>query len=369
MLADMDANNVCLAIMSIVAPGVQGIENTTVAVNMATELNNELSASYGSGPNASRFRFFCNVPMQSPSAAVAEMTRCLALPGAVGVMIHGFSNIDNDTGVLFPDQGDGIESFWAAVEASGRPLYLHTRTPSTTQMEIYQNGYGMLSGSAYGFTDWGALELIRIMLAGIFDRYPQLNIIVGHAGEAIPSTLYRMDQRIRHFTRTWNATQTLQYYWEHNVIATMSGVQSQSTFNDLFRVTSSDRVMASCDYPFEDIFEIMGYFDTIDINFQVKQKMAFGNAQSWFSISNLVTPTASPATVASGTVTETVTVTATQVVTSTASATSPTTLKTTTSAPTSTTKSSTSSTTTTTTSATASPTTGTVSYNIVQMRR
>ena len=224
------------------------------------------------------------------------MTRCLALPGAVGVIIHGYSDIDNDSSVQYPDQGNGIEAFWAAVEKSNKPLYLHTRTPPISQMDIYANGMGVLSGSVFGFTDYACLELLRLMLAGFFDRYPNLNIIVGHAAEGLPYTVNRMDQRLRHFTKSWAAQQTLQYYLEHNVIATLSGVQSQATFDNLYKVFGSDRIMASVDSPFEDVAEMMTAFDSLDINFKAKEMIAYGNAQSWFGISNLVTPTAaSPA--------------------------------------------------------------------------
>ncbi len=45
----------------------------------------------------------------------------------------------------------------------------------------------------YGFGVDTGLHMLRIICAGVFDRFPKLQFIIGHAGEALPYWLYRLD--------------------------------------------------------------------------------------------------------------------------------------------------------------------------------
>jgi predicted TIM-barrel fold metal-dependent hydrolase len=285
-VAEMDKGNVSLALISLTPPGIQGILDPKLAVKLAPKVNDEFSAIYGSGKYASRFRFFCSVALQEPTAAVAELRRCMKLPGAVGVFLAGYTNTGgNETAantVTYLDE-PVMDPFWKAAAALGVPVYLHSRMPKPNQQDVYR-GYEWMGGSVWGFSTEVAVETLRLMQSGLFDRYPKLQIVLGHLGEGISFSLYRMDQRTRHYTKTWAAQKTIQHYWENNIIITTSGVQSDSAFWDAMKTTTTDRVMFSADTPFETMPEMTSWFDRLEMNSITKKAIASGNARKWFKL-------------------------------------------------------------------------------------
>ena len=124
------------------------------------------------------------------------------------------------------------------------------------------------------------------MVAGVFDRYPNLQIILGHCGEGLPFSLARIDQRMRHFQHAalWPAKQTMIYYWNNNFYVTTSGVQDDATLLDTLRVTDESRVMFSVDYLFEDDVEIAGWLDRVELNVDTKEQIAFGTAEKLLNL-------------------------------------------------------------------------------------
>ena len=159
------------------------------------------------------------------------------------------------------------------------PIYLHPRTPPPDQQRVYQD-YNFLAGSVWGFSSETSAHVLRLMVSGIFDKYPGLKIILGHCGEGLPFFLPRINQRMRHFTDYWPAKKTIGEYWETNFWITTSGVQDSGTLMETLRSLGEDRVMFSVDYPFEDDLEIASWFDRLELSGRTKRKMGFENART-----------------------------------------------------------------------------------------
>jgi 2,3-dihydroxybenzoate decarboxylase len=85
---------------------------------------------------------------------------------------------------------------------------------------------------------------------------------------------------MRHFTPYWPAKKLLAEYWEKNFWVTTSGVQDAGTLVDTWRSLGEDRVMFSVDYPFEDMVEIGGWFDRLELSQRTKEKFGFQNART-----------------------------------------------------------------------------------------
>ncbi|KAK6080605.1 2,3-dihydroxybenzoate decarboxylase [Seiridium cupressi] len=182
-VAAMDAANVSLSILQFGSPGIQGVFNTTFAIEAAAYVNDELSRVYKNGDYSGRFGFWCSNALQDPPSAAVELERCVSELGGVG-------------------------SFVVELDV---PIYLHPRTPPPGQQRVYED-YNFLAGSAWGFSSETAAHVLRLMVSGIFDKYPTLKIILGHCGEGLPFYLPRINHRLRHFTPYWAAQQSLQYY-------------------------------------------------------------------------------------------------------------------------------------------------------------
>ena len=273
----MDAANISMSILLFGAPGIQGVFNSTFATYAASYVNDELSRIYKNGNYSSRFGFWCSNALQDPVSAAAELERCVKTLGGVGSFVGGYTNNGSANDVIYLD--DPINApFLEKVVELDVPIYFHPREPPPNQQRVYQD-YNFLAGSPWGFSSETSAHVLRLMVAGIFDKYPTLKFILGHCGEGVPFFLPRIDQRMRHFTHYWPAKQTMTYYWENNFYVTTSGVQNSGTLMDTLRNNGEDRVMFSVDYPFEDDVEIGGWFDRLELSGSTKKKLGYENAR------------------------------------------------------------------------------------------
>lgn len=274
----MDLANITLSVVTFGSPGIQGIFNTTFAIEMAKAVNDQFAANYSRGNYSDRFEFFCQVALQNPVSAATEAERCVKELGGVGVMVDGYTNNGSVNEAIYLDHPSN-EPFWEKMAELDVPLYLHPRMPPPNQQRVYQ-GYDFLAGSPWGFSTETAAHALRLMVSGLFDRHPSVQIILGHCGEGLGFSLARIDQRMRHFQKSlWPAKQTMTYYYKTNFWVTTSGVQDDGALFDTLRVSGEDRVMFSVDYPYEDYVEIGSWFDRVQLNVETKQKVASGNAK------------------------------------------------------------------------------------------
>ena len=118
--------------------------------------------------------------------------------GFKGALINGYSNIGDMDTAQYLDEPP-VWDFWARVEALGLPVYLHPRSPLPSQRRIYE-GYPVLADSPWGFGAETAAHTLRLILSGLFDRFPRLRIILGHLSEGLPFLLPRVEHRLRHMS-------------------------------------------------------------------------------------------------------------------------------------------------------------------------
>ncbi|QSZ30995.1 hypothetical protein DSL72_000556 [Monilinia vaccinii-corymbosi] len=280
-IEEMDKANISISILSLTGPGIQGIFNTTYAIYAASAVNNETAAIYKTGIHSSRFEFFCQVPLQDAEAAAAEAERCVKDLGGVGIWSNGYTNNNSANAPIYLDH-PMYEVFWAKVQELNVPLYLHPREPIPQQQTSFV-GYEFLAGSVLGFSTETMTHALRIMLSGVFDRYPDIKIILGHCGEGLPFYLTRMKQRMRHMTPgSWAMKSDLLTYWEKNFWVTTSGVMSLTTLNAAIGSIGANRVLFSVDYPFEDDVEQAGWFDGLELPGNTKDMIGFENAKTLF---------------------------------------------------------------------------------------
>ena len=282
-IKDMDKNGIEMAILSLTSTGIEGIFDAGEAVERAQQMNDHI-ATYFVANNPSRFLGFASLPLQNPKAAITELERAVKKLGFKGAMINGYSNLGNENTAQYLDEPQ-IWEFWEAVEALNVPVYLHPRMPLPSQQRIYQ-GYEALLGSAWGFGVETATHALRLMLSGLFDRFPKLNVILGHLGEGLPYTLPRTQHRLRHqkAEAQGNHQHHLLDYLRNNFYLTTSGVfRTQALLNAMLEV-GSDRIMFSVDYPYESMSELSQWFDNCSISENDRLKIGRTNAKKLFNI-------------------------------------------------------------------------------------
>src|SRR4029077_6192330 len=136
-------------------------------------------------------------------------------------MVNGFSQVGDPSTVVYLDDLR-YRPFWAKVEELNGPLYLHPRDPLPSREPIYQ-GHPWFMGSAWAFGVETALHALRLMGSGLFDQYPKVNVILGHLGEGIPYSVWRLDHRISRTPRGIPAKRKMAEYLESNFYLTVSG--------------------------------------------------------------------------------------------------------------------------------------------------
>lgn len=272
------------AVMSLTSPGVQGINGAKTAVDLAQHSNDEAYEHYIKA-NPDRFNFFAAVALQDPEAAAAEAERAVKELGAKGILINGYTNMGDVNTARYLDD-PSLDIFWKKISELDVPVYLHPREPMPASTQIYQ-GYEELIGSAWGFTQETAVHAIRLIMSGLFDRYPNLTVVLGHLGEGLSQTLPRTEHRLyrqRNGVVNGKNQRPLTSYLHTNFMCTTSGHFNTDDFKSAIAAFGPDRVMFSVDYPYEDNSDAANWFDQLALPTDLKEKIAYGNAKNLLNL-------------------------------------------------------------------------------------
>ena len=280
-VAEMDRGGVEVCILSLTAPGIQGMANVSEAVRVARRANDHLAEQIAKYPK--RLKGFAALPMQDPQAAASELTRCIKELGFCGTLVNGFSEVDGSSSPAFYDLPQ-YQAFWETVESLDVPFYLHPRSPLPKQQPAYE-GHPWLSGSIWGFAAETSIHALRLMGSGLFDKYSKLKVIIGHLGEGIPCNIWRIDNRIsRTLGARPKAKLPIGHYLRENFYITTSGNFRTQTLTEVMLEVGAERILYSVDYPFEDMGLAADWFDHAAIGETDRNKIASGNARQLFRL-------------------------------------------------------------------------------------
>jgi gamma-resorcylate decarboxylase len=280
-LEEMDAAGVGYALLSLTAPGVQAEPDPQRAVVRARQVNDALATIVAAQP--ARYGGFATLPMQDPQPAIAELERCVTQLGFPGIMLNGFTNIgDAETGWYY--DLDRFLPFWERAEALGVPVYLHPRDPLPANQGIYE-GHPEMIGAVWSFTVETATHALRLMTSGLFDRFPRLRVILGHLGETLPFSMWRIEQRISFMGDQRKFRKPLGDYLRTNFYVTTSGTFHTLALNNTLAEVGADHVLFSIDYPYESMRGAADWFDNTPISEDDRWKIGRGTAEKLFSLS------------------------------------------------------------------------------------
>lgn len=281
-LHEMDANGMEMMILSLNAPAVQAIPSRDKAIEIARRANDFLAEQVARRPD--RFQAFAALPMQDPDAAARELERCMSELGFRGALVNGFSQVDTPDKVVYYDAPQ-YAGFWEKVEQLDAPFYLHPRNPLPSWAQIY-DGHPWLLGPTWAFGQETAVHALRLMASGLFDRHPGLKIILGHMGEGLPYSMWRVDNRNAwvKLPKAYPAKKPLAEYFNHNFYLTTSGNFRTQTLVDAMLEIGSDRILFSTDWPFENVDHASTWFDAASISEADRLKIGRSNAIKLFKL-------------------------------------------------------------------------------------
>ncbi|HWU03101.1 MAG TPA: amidohydrolase family protein, partial [Novosphingobium sp.] len=278
-IADMDRTGIDVAILALTSPGVQPMLDLAEAKGVAQRANDLLAERCHAHPT--RFVGMTAVAPQDPEWSAREIIRGAKELGFKGCQINSHTQGE----YLDAEKFDPI--LRALVEVD-QPLYIHPATPPDAMIgPMLEAG---LDGAIFGFGVETGMHLLRLLTIGIFDKYPTLQIMVGHMGEALPYWLYRLDYmhqagvRSKRYARMKPLKKTLAEYMRSNVLVTNSGMAWEPAIKFAQSVVGEDRVMYAMDYPYEYEAREVQAMDNMDMTPELKKKFFQTNAERWFKL-------------------------------------------------------------------------------------
>lgn len=247
-LSAMDSAGVRKAVLSISGPGVQIERDTATATRRAAEANDALAREVARRPD--RYAGFAHLAMQDPRGAADELERCVRQLGFCGAMVN------HDTLGIYLDD-PRYEVFWERLQALDVPLYLHPGDAFVTPHVLV--GAPELAKPVWEWTTETSTHALRLIVAGVFDRFPRAQVILGHMGETLPYVLWRLDSRYALTQTDRRVKRQPSDYIRDNIYVTTSGQCSDVPLKAALAAMGSGRVMFSIDYPYESS-EVAGRF-------------------------------------------------------------------------------------------------------------
>jgi 2,3-dihydroxybenzoate decarboxylase len=268
-LSAMDAHHIDYVVLSLSGPGVQYERDPAVALRKAKSVNDFLAAEIQKRPT--RYGGFAHLAMHNPAEAAAELERCMHELGFQGAMINGQTNGE------YLDL-DKYSVFWERAASLQAPIYLHPGNP-VDRPAVYAD-HSELWGPVYSWAAETGAHALRLVFAGVFERYPAARLILGHMGEALPFYLWRYDSRWKVCNRgTRTLPQPPSFYIRRNIAITTSGVCDQAALRAALEAMGDGNVMFSVDYPFEKTDLAAQFMERAAISEVQRQQVANGNAR------------------------------------------------------------------------------------------
>ena len=272
-ISAMNQAGIDVQVLSLFSPGVEQME-PSIAVDISKDANDYIAGAIKRNPT--RLAGFATLPTAAPDTAANELERMVKEHDFKGAIINGHTN-----GRYLDD-----EFFWPILERAEKlkvPIYLHPTLPPKAVIEASYTGNfsrevsTLLARNAWGWHLETALHILRIILGGVFDQYPDLQFIIGHMGEGLPFMQQRIDDSLPQ--ETINLEHPVSTYLQKNVNYTFSGLNYNQTFLNLFLEMGVDRIMFSTDYPFIPMADTMKFLDQLPVSRADKEKIAHRNAE------------------------------------------------------------------------------------------
>jgi predicted TIM-barrel fold metal-dependent hydrolase len=276
-IAEMDAAGIDIQVLSLNYPGVEQAE-TSEAIHVAQESNDFLAEAVKRHPT--RFAALATVATSAPDEAAKELDLRVRQQNFKGAIVNGHTR-----GRYLDDKF--FSPFLECAESLDVPIYLHPTVPPKAVVEASYGGLPphlttMLSSWAWGWHIETANHLLRMIVGGVFDRFPKLQIVIGHLGEGIPFMLPRLDRNL-----PMSATKLhrpVGAYLRENVHYTFGGFNFPATFLNLLLEIGVDRIMFSVDYPYGSMEESRTFLENLPLPPADRERIAHQNAGRLFNV-------------------------------------------------------------------------------------
>ncbi|MBS2531737.1 amidohydrolase family protein [Catenulispora sp. NF23] len=245
----MDAHAITAAVLSVSTPGVAGWDGEDRRA-MARRINEYTAKVVADRPD--RFGNFATLPLPDLDGALAELD-------------HALDSLDADGVVLLADYegrylGDPVfQTLWAELDRRAAVVFIH---PGATPHQPVLPGVDGLAGPLVDFPFETTRTAVQLVLNGTLDRYPNVRVILSHAGGFVPYAAERFAGLARVFRPEApdpdHVLAAFKRFYFDTALSSGTAIPSLKSF------AGADRILFGTDFPYarEDI---AGFFtDTLD---------------------------------------------------------------------------------------------------------
>ncbi len=216
--------------------------------------------------NPDRFVGFGSVPLQSvPEAiAIAQEAKQIGLKGLeIGTSV-GDKPLDHPA----------FEPFYDTIQALDLLLFVH---PTEDGIDTDDPLTAML-GNVVQFPYRTTLMIERMILKGMFEKYPNLRLCLSHGGGLLAFNIWRLDHAYRQRPELRNKisrepSEYLKKIYFDSIVHSVAALQY------LIQAVGADRVVVGTDYPMVmGDFEAVGKINSLNLTDNERSQVLGGNA-------------------------------------------------------------------------------------------
>jgi predicted TIM-barrel fold metal-dependent hydrolase len=274
-LRAMDDAGITVQVLSLAAHGLDALtpEDST---DIAEDANNRIAEAMRLYPD--RFAGFATLALGQIDRAVDEARRAVEELGFCGLMVQGRTN-----GIFLDDER--FTPVWEMAAQLGVPVYLHPSLPPPNVMQAYYSGLPERAGKLLSIAAWEwhaetGLDILRLIVSGLFDRIPGLRVIVGQLGEHLPSSIARaggiLDVLASQLRRP------IEEYFRSHFWVTTSGYFTSTPLQQAVEAIGIERMLFSVEYPFGTTQRGMRMLQSLKLEPEASRQLAHSNADRLF---------------------------------------------------------------------------------------
>ncbi len=278
----MDEEKIDMQILSYINPMSSADIPSDIRTENAVKANNYLKSVVDKNPD--RFAAFATLPLWDVDASVSELERSVKELHLKGALVTG--KLEGH----FLDEKKFIPLFKKAEELDV-PIYFHPSMPVDEILDYYykssEGDWNDVAALRFGSAGFGwhldiGIQMVRMILSGIFDKCPRLKLVTGHWGEGIISMLDRLDYMLpKNIT---GLQKNISDYYRENIYITPSGIKSPVNLEATVKYLGADRIIWSVDYPYIKDKGFTDFLMESNLTDEEKELISHKNAERLFKI-------------------------------------------------------------------------------------
>lgn len=267
-LQDMDRIGIDVSLISVNIPAPCML-TPELGLKGAQAINNYIAELMQQHPD--RFVGLASLPWQNPEEAIQEMDRAQDELGFCGVMLY--SHIGGR-----PVDDPVFEPVYGHAEAKGMPIVMHPTIP--TWGEAIKD-YSM--NTMMGLQVDNSFALLRLILSGMLERHPQLQVVMPHIGGIVPYMMGRIEHQTEVIGRGRDhITQAPSAYMRRIYLDIVS--PSALSIRYAYDFAGPERLVFASDHPWVDPQIFVQIVEEMDISATEKAQIFGDNARALFGL-------------------------------------------------------------------------------------